>query len=67
MLAIAWNDTKSQFVCPCHNGAFAHDGTLLSGPPPRGMDELDARIESGRLQVRYQYFRQLVPTREVLA
>jgi hypothetical protein len=31
------------------------------------MDELDARIEGGRLQVRYQYFRQLVPTREVLA
>jgi len=65
--SVAWNDAKGQFVCPCHNGAFAADGTLLSGPPPRGMDELDARIEGGRLQVRYQYFRQLVPTREVLA
>jgi menaquinol-cytochrome c reductase iron-sulfur subunit len=65
--SVAWNDTKGQFVCPCHNGVFAQDGTLLSGPPPRGMDELDVRIESGRLQVRYQYFRQLVPTREVLA
>ncbi|PYR66771.1 MAG: hypothetical protein DMF88_15160 [Acidobacteria bacterium] len=65
--SIGWNDAKGQFVCPCHNGAFTADGTLLSGPPPRGMDELDARIESGRLQVRYQYFRQLVPTREVLA
>ncbi len=65
--SIAWNDEKGQFVCPCHNGTFAVDGTLVSGPPPRGMDELDARIEEGRLKIRYQYFRQLVPTKEVLA
>ena len=65
--SIGWNGEKKQFVCPCHNGVFAPDGTLLSGPPPRGMDELDSTIEGGRLKVRYQYFRQLVPTKEVLA
>lgn len=65
--SIGWNETRVQFVCPCHNGVFAADGTLVSGPPPRGMDELEARVDGGRLQVRYQYFRQLVPTREVLA
>ena len=65
--SIGWNDEREQFVCPCHNGVFASDGTLVSGPPPRGMDELDATIESGRLRIRYQYFRQLVPTKEVLA
>jgi menaquinol-cytochrome c reductase iron-sulfur subunit len=65
--SVAWNDTKGQFVCPCHNGVFTADGTLVSGPPPRGMDELDAMIDGGRLKVRYQYFRQLVPTKEVLA
>ena len=65
--SVAWNDTKGQFVCPCHAGVFTADGTLVSGPPPRGLDELDARIEGGKLQVRYQYFRQLVPTKEVLA
>jgi hypothetical protein len=31
------------------------------------MDELDAMVEDGRLKVRYQYFRQLVPTKEILA
>ena len=65
--SIAWNESRSQFVCPCHNGVFAPDGALVSGPPPRGMDELDATIEGDRLKVRYQYFRQLVPTKEVLA
>ena len=65
--SIGWNDAKGQFVCPCHTGVFAADGTLVSGPPPRGMDELETTVADGRLKVRYQYFRQLVPTKEVLA
>ncbi len=64
--SIAWNETKGQFICPCHVGVFGADGARISGPPPRRMDELDSRIESGRLMVRYQYFRQLVPTKEVI-
>lgn len=65
--AINWNDQRKQFVCPCHVGVFSPDGTLVSGPPPRSMDDLEARIEEGRLQIRYQYFRQLQPTKEVIA
>jgi menaquinol-cytochrome c reductase iron-sulfur subunit len=65
--SIGWNEDRRQFVCPCHNGVFSADGRLISGPPPRGMDELDAMVEDGRLKVRYQYFRQLVPTKEVIA
>jgi len=65
--SIGWSDEKAQFVCPCHNGVFSPDGALVSGPPPRGMDRLDTTVEGGRLKVRYQYFRQLVPTKEVLA
>jgi menaquinol-cytochrome c reductase iron-sulfur subunit len=64
---VAWNEERGQFVSPCHNGVFAKDGAFVSGPPPRGMDELESRAEGGRLKVRYQYFRQLVPTREVIA
>lgn len=65
--AIAWREEQRQFVCPCHVGIFAANGSLVSGPPPRGMDELESRIEAGRLEVRYRYFRQLVPTKEVIA
>jgi menaquinol-cytochrome c reductase iron-sulfur subunit len=64
--SIAWDESKGKFVCPCHRGIFAQDGTLLAGPPPRAMDELESKIEDGRLKVRYQYFRQLVPTKEVI-
>lgn len=64
---ISWNESRGQFACPCHVGVFARDGALVSGAPPRGMDELESTIENGRLKVRHQYFRQLVPTKEVIA
>ncbi len=64
--SISWNDGRQQFVCPCHGGIFAADGATISGPPPRAMDELPSKIENGTLRVRYQYFRQLVRTKEVL-
>ncbi len=64
--SVSWNETKGQFICPCHAGVFHADGSRVSGPPPRSMDDLQIKIESGRLMVRYQYFRQLVPTKEVL-
>ncbi|SRR5579883_297379 len=65
--SVKWNDDGKQFKCPCHNGAFAADGKLLSGPPPRNLDELETRVTDGRLQVKYQSFRPLVKSKEVLA
>jgi Rieske Fe-S protein len=65
--SVRYNDVDQKFACPCHKGVFANDGKLVSGPPPRNLDELDSRIAEGKLQVRYQSFRQLVPTKEVIA
>jgi menaquinol-cytochrome c reductase iron-sulfur subunit len=65
--SVSWNDTKNQFICPCHAGVFAPDGRRISGLPPRSMDTLETTVKDGRLMVRYQYFRQLVPTKEVMA
>ena len=65
--SVRYNDTDQKFACPCHKGVFEASGKLISGPPPRSLDELDSRIADGKLQVRYQSFRQLVPTKEVIA
>jgi menaquinol-cytochrome c reductase iron-sulfur subunit len=65
--AIGWREPEQQFLCPCHVGVFSAEGRRLSGPIPRDMDELDSRVQDGVLQVRYQFFRQLVSHREVLA
>ena len=37
-----------------------------AAPPPRGLDPLPVKVEGGKLWVKYQYYRQLVPTREVI-
>jgi menaquinol-cytochrome c reductase iron-sulfur subunit len=63
---VPWNKTRGQFVCPCHNSVFAADGSLVSGPAPRGMDTLPIQTKDGDLQVRFEYFRQLVPDKEVM-
>jgi menaquinol-cytochrome c reductase iron-sulfur subunit len=34
----------SQFECPCHDAFFAKDGTLVTGPSPRGLDPLPVEI-----------------------
>jgi menaquinol-cytochrome c reductase iron-sulfur subunit len=65
--SVAWNDGSGHFVCPCHGGTFAADGARISGPPPRSMDELETKVEDGVLKVHYEYFQQLVPTRQVLS
>jgi menaquinol-cytochrome c reductase iron-sulfur subunit len=63
---VPWIREKRQFICPCHTAIFSPDGARISGPPLRGMDTLETRIEDGQLQVRFQYFRQLVATKEVI-
>ena len=65
--SIPWIEAKQQFICPCHTAIFTLDGKLVSGPSPRPMDDLESKVEEGVLKVRYQYFRQLIPTKEVLA
>jgi menaquinol-cytochrome c reductase iron-sulfur subunit len=63
---VPWNKEKQQFICPCHGATFTADGTRVSGPSRRGMDTLETSIEDGQLQVRFQYFRQLVSDKEVI-
>ena len=63
---VPWNKEKNKFACPCHGAIFASDGTRVSGPSLRGMDTLETSARDGQLLVRFQYFRQLVPDREVI-
>jgi menaquinol-cytochrome c reductase iron-sulfur subunit len=63
---VGWSAGTSQFRCPCHGGIFNQEGTLVSGPPPRGLDGLESQIRDGHLWVRWQDFRISVRERVVV-
>ncbi len=65
--SVRWVDAENKFICPCHSGSFTATGERIAGPPPRSMDSLESKVEGGVLKVRYQYFRQIVPDKEVMA
>lgn len=46
-----WDRSKQQFLCPCHNAAFAIDGEVLTGPPPRPLDRLPTKVVGDRLLI----------------
>lgn len=64
--SVPWRDDEKEFHCPCHHAKFRADASLISGPSPRSLDPLPTKIENGQLWVKYQIFRNLVPTREVI-
>ncbi len=63
---VQWAAGKGIFYCPCHGSRFAPDGKYLAGPAPRGMDTLPLRLSNGQLEVRYQYYRNLLPNKEIV-
>jgi len=64
---LPWVAEQNEFICPCHKGTFDAAGKFVSGPPPRNMDPLPMKVEDGVVKVQYEFFRQLTPTREVIA
>ena len=48
---VRWIAEQQQFFSPCHNGVFDKHGFVVSGPPPRPLDEFATRIEDGYLYV----------------
>lgn len=49
---VRWIAADGKFHCPCHNGVFAKDGTVVSGPPPRPLDRFENKVENGVLFIK---------------
>lgn len=49
--AYHWEETKKQFLCPCHTSIFSIDGKVLAGPAPRPLDRYDAKVQNNKLMV----------------
>lgn len=46
-----WSESAARFACRCHEGFFALDGTVLSGPPPRALGRFPVRLVEGGIEV----------------
>ena len=49
---VRWIADDDRFYCPCHNGVFARDGSVVSGPAPRALDRFASKVEDGILYIR---------------
>jgi len=49
---VMWEPEANQIACPCHAGFFnPEDGSVVSGPPPTGLDSLNIEIIDGDIYV----------------
>ena len=47
--AYHWDESKSEFLCPCHTSLFSIDGQVTSGPAPRPLDRYETKVEGKKL------------------
>jgi menaquinol-cytochrome c reductase iron-sulfur subunit len=48
---VTWDSDQGHYISPCHDGHFDILGNVVSGPPPRPLDEYITTIENGNLLV----------------
>jgi menaquinol-cytochrome c reductase iron-sulfur subunit len=54
---VTWHTDQEHYISPCHDGHFDIVGNVVSGPPPRPLDEYVTKVENGNL------FAQLPPVK----
>jgi Rieske Fe-S protein len=48
---VNWKGDVQEYVCPCHDAHFDINGGVVSGPPPRPMDQFETKVEEGILSI----------------
>ncbi|MBI5302517.1 MAG: Rieske 2Fe-2S domain-containing protein [Chloroflexi bacterium] len=49
--AVPWDQTKQQFICPCHASVFDQNGDVLNAPAPRPLDLFQVNLVGDQVQV----------------
>lgn len=48
---VNYDEQTGGFKCPCHSGVYDAAGKNISGPPPRPLTRLEAKVEDGKLKI----------------
>jgi Rieske Fe-S protein len=48
---VQYRADRSQIWCACHNGFFDLAGNVISGPPPRGLEEFEVIVKDEEILV----------------
>ncbi|MGH7802232.1 MAG: ubiquinol-cytochrome c reductase iron-sulfur subunit [Thermodesulfobacteriota bacterium] len=48
---VRWIAGAKLFMCPCHGGVYYEDGSVASGPPPRGLYQYPVRVNNGQVEI----------------
>ena len=48
---VTWHADQGHYISPCHDGHFDAMGNVVSGPPPRPLDEFVKRLKNGNLLI----------------
>ena len=48
---VRWRPEEKAYICPCHDGRFGADGSVLSGPPPQPLRAVPVELAGDKLVV----------------
>ncbi len=48
---VSFKEDLREYVCPCHDGHFGIDGSIISGPQPRPLDRFEYRVQDGTIEI----------------
>lgn len=54
---VNWNEEQQVYICPCHDGIFAADGSIVRGPQPRPLDRYQGdalKVEDGVVMILFK-------------
>jgi menaquinol-cytochrome c reductase iron-sulfur subunit len=53
---VTWQEDRSIYFCPCHDGRFNKEGQVEAGPPPGPLHTYETKVEEGILSIRHTEF-----------
>ncbi len=46
---VQFQQDRGRYMCPCHGGVLKDDGTVVSGPPPKPLEQYPVKVEGGKV------------------